>query len=514
MNEQELEQVKQKNKTIENILNKIIKARVNANMSVQNGNELDSKIVEIIQLQNMVIREIYQAEYGQENRGPNDVNILDRENDLTGGLNGLKIGKNMNPSLQKIYKQIINGKIEKSGVENLEKYDGSQKDQIDLFIQLSEENAIDLRWIMGVLAHEDKHTYGIVGGNNFIKEGTTEQTTREDCDKYGVFMYPNSHTQEANFIRKLELIIPRDEIIRAGLYNGHREYKEKAITELLNKKQDEDLDEQKIGEIFNVIKDLKEKENNSNATKEDIDKLKEKITKFERKYSGIAEKVEEIVNTYIEKDKYERYDKIQEMYDKKIEGGDFKNLLDCLETIYSIQEWHGRKDKKNPYFYRSLYSKSWQELKESREISQAEYDTLLEMGVDDYDSLISPMKKYIQQQYTDKGIDIEEYRQNMLMRTVPDLKGIMKIQDFVIQELNQRLNEQSRISEQIIEEKVRFFHDQKSTGFFEDMQTGRYNITEQQIGKTTINTSTEIKDEAKGKIIRDEQELKQEDLKK
>ncbi len=35
------------------------------------------------------------------------------------------------------------------------------------------------------------------------------------------------------------------------------------------------------------------------------------------------------------------------------------------------------------------------------------------------------------------------------------------------------------ISAQIIEEKVSFFHDQKSTEFFEDMQTRRYSITEQ-----------------------------------
>lgn len=62
--------------------------------------------------------------------------------------------------------------------------------------------------------------------------------------------------------------------------------------------------------------------------------------------------------------------------------------------------------------------------------------------------------------------------------------------------------------------KIKFFHDQKTDEFFEDMQTGRYNITERQIGKSIINIPTKVKDAAKGKVIRDEQQIEQGELKK
>ena len=61
---------------------------------------------------------------------------------------------------------------------------------------------------------------------------------------------------------------------------------------------------------------------------------------------------------------------------------------------------------------------------------------------------------------------------------------------------------------------ISFFHDQKSDDFFEDVQTGRYSIPEQQIGKATINTPTKIKDEAREQIVREEQQIEQEELKK
>ena len=54
---------------------------------------------------------------------------------------------------------------------------------------------------------------------------------------------------------------------------------------------------------------------------------------------------------------------------------------------------------------------------------------------------------------------------------------------------------------------IQFFHDQRSEEYFDDMQTGRYSISEQQIGKATVNVSTTQKSNAQNQITRDEQEI-------
>ena len=75
----------------------------------------------------------------------------------------------------------------------------------------------------------------------------------------------------------------------------------------------------------------------------------------------------------------------------------------------------------------------------------------------------------------------------------------------------QQFNRNTRIDEI---EYTSYFHDQKTEGYFQDMQTGIYSISEQQIGKATINTPTQMKDKVKNQEQRDEQSLQQEDLKK
>lgn len=56
---------------------------------------------------------------------------------------------------------------------------------------------------------------------------------------------------------------------------------------------------------------------------------------------------------------------------------------------------------------------------------------------------------------------------------------------------------------------IQFFHDQSSDEYFQDMETGRYSISEQQIGKATVDTPTTRKSEAQRQVTRDEQELEQ-----
>lgn len=109
-----------------------------------------------------------------------------RPGDCSGGTDGLRIDPNLNEFLWNpkngVYVQLERYGIRESGAETSEQYDGSEKDQLDLFLKFKDMKAIDIDWVIGVIAHEAKHTYGVIGGNAFFKEGITEQTTREDCD--------------------------------------------------------------------------------------------------------------------------------------------------------------------------------------------------------------------------------------------------------------------------------------------------------------------------------------------
>lgn len=60
---------------------------------------------------------------------------------------------------------------------------------------------------------------------------------------------------------------------------------------------------------------------------------------------------------------------------------------------------------------------------------------------------------------------------------------------------------------------IQFFHDQKLDGFYQDIKTGRYSISEQQIGKATVNASTTQKSNAQNQITRDEQEIDKGEIK-
>lgn len=71
----------------------------------------------------------------------------------------------------------------------------------------------------------------------------------------------------------------------------------------------------------------------------------------------------------------------------------------------------------------------------------------------------------------------------------------------LIKETQQQIAEQAKIEK---------FHDQKSEEFFSDMKTGKYSLSEQKIGKETINTSVTKKHEAQRQVARDEKEIEQE----
>ena len=190
-----------------------MKMRRDNNITIQVGDKLEPIAEEVFKLVTKNILTIYKAEYTQYGfykcRGSENVSLNNAmPGDCAGGTKGLQIGTNLNEILRHfVYAQLEQYKVQESGAEITEKYNGSERDQMDLFLKFKEIFASDMDWVMLAIAHEAKHTYGVIGGNAFLKEGITEQTTREDCDKYGMYMEPTSHTQEANFIRKLELIV-------------------------------------------------------------------------------------------------------------------------------------------------------------------------------------------------------------------------------------------------------------------------------------------------------------------
>ena len=88
--------------------------------------------------------------------------------------------------------------------------------------------------------------------------------------------------------------------------------------------------------------------------------------------------------------------------------------------------------------------------------------------------------------------------------TMIDKNGVPK--EYAQTFLDEIKREQQR--EQQIE-KIIFFHDQKSDRYYQDMRTGRYSISEQEIGKATVNVQTTEKSKAQSQVIKDEQELEQ-----
>ena len=360
------------NKKIQNIINEIVQIRKKANILVEENNDLEYIAKTILQLETKKCIAIYKAEYEEygfpDCRGKDGqvyLNLDDRAiGDCSGGTNGLGIGKNMNLFLQNLYYLLEKKDVEESENEVSNTYNGSKRDQMDLFLEFKQKNAIDLEFVLGALAHEAKHTFGCMGGNTFIKEGITEQTTREDADKYGLYMSPTSHTVEANFIRQLELVVGRDEIVKAGLYDEHIKMKEKRFKEIANEYKIS-LDE--LNEYFEILRYDKAKiEQYDKFQIDDSTKLGIKLVNFEKKYPHLLKEISEIREKYDKMNSVIRYESISKKFNDLIPDLDFMKLIEKLDVLYDISTRH----KKEPDFYRQLYSKDWNKVLNDDELNE------------------------------------------------------------------------------------------------------------------------------------------------
>lgn len=320
----QLKQVRDNNNKINEIINMIIDYRKDIGISLQEGDKLEEIAKSIIKNETLRCIAIYKAEYGQygygECRGKADsIELIDKALDCSGGTDGLGIGKNMNSELKKVYENLEKYGVETSGAEVSNKYNGSLRDQIDFFLQLKQMEGIDLDYVRGALAHEAKHTYGVIGGNTFIKEGITEQTTREDCDKYGMYMTPTSHTQEANFVRMLELVVGRKEVVKAGLYNEHEKMKKKEFEQL---KQSYGISIKDLEEYFKIIRYDKSKIKKHDADQQDESKKFENIVEnFQERYPEVVDEINKIKDDYNRMSEKDRYKTLIKKFQEKIPRG-------------------------------------------------------------------------------------------------------------------------------------------------------------------------------------------------
>lgn len=456
MADNNLKKVQENNKVINELVSSILNMRRENNITVQNGNNLDPIAENVFNLLTKNILAIYEAEYSQYGfskcKGKQGVKLSpDREGDCAGGTDGLTIGVNLNDFLRNpqhgVYAQLEKSNVQESGAKISEQYDGSERDQMDLFLKYKAINAIDMDWIIDAIAHEAKHTYGVTGGNTFLKEGITEQTTREDCDKYGMYMEPTSHTQEANFIRKLELIVGREEIVKAGLYDKHIQMRNSEFLKIMQENNNVNLED--LQEYFKISRyDDSKIEAFDRKEKDESKKMKLKLEKFRKTHPELVDRVIKIRLQYDKMNSEDRYKELDLAFNKKFESRnpaiDLKKMRDMLNNLYSLQMKH----KIEPDFYRKLYSENWSNILSdddwkillSNNQDSIDLEQLKKEGIDiygtgekikSYSELIEPITTYIKENNLDRIGN-----RNAMIKTNPNLDKVIQVQEDVISSLS------------------------------------------------------------------------------
>lgn len=256
-------------------------------------------------------------------------------------------------------------------------------------------------------------------------------------------MEPTSHTQEANFIRGLELIVGREEIVRAGLYDGHIKMRDSEFSKIVQ--EYENISIEQLEEYFKISRydDTKIDEYDSKQ-KDESKKLRIKLERFENEHPELVDRVAEIRIKYDRMDSEDRYESLDlafnEVFMSRKPPVDFKILRNMLDNIYSLQIGH----KLEPNFYRRLYSENWSEF-----LNDDDWKTLLgvenlegldleqinQEGIDiygtgvkvkSYAELIEPITTYIRENNL-------QYNTNDVIADEVDLTQVIETQNEIIQ---------------------------------------------------------------------------------
>ena len=430
----EIMQIIENNNDINQKIEQIIEPRRKKRISFEIDGKIDEQMQKIFEMETKKCLELYKIEFpNYQCQGKEGVSLkMGRETaDCYGGIYGLQVTSGMQrfidnvviPTMKKIGYSIDDNGIPcfKSGTNKLheqvsnvnfsQSYIGSKRDQMDYFAVLFAKNGIDMDWVLDALPHEAMHTFGVVGGNAFLKEGITEELTREICEKYGIHMSPTSHTQEAEFVRKLEMVVGREKVIESGMWAG--KFREKHFREIMQNNPEISFGE--LSEIFELLKYEPIK------LEKDVVAM-ERLEKLSKKYPKIIEILSKKVLLYKEEDYKKRYAKVAETFDDRLgfKSGSFFKYAEILENFYSLTG----KYKTDQNFYRDIYSLSLTELQDGyllfngRKLSESDRNILSTIGtlfrelseenniqINSFGDLTSPIDEYVKVKTLDVNID-------------------------------------------------------------------------------------------------------------
>lgn len=364
----QLNQVRQNNEKINQLIEQILKIRRKQRISIEKNGKLDTKIEKLLLYEVRKCLEIYKLEFPDYTcQGKDTVSLRKPKKetaDCYGGIDGLeatygmqefidekilpvisKMGYRIDENGEPAFDDTLRNNSEHSSnteVKSFSKYIGSTKDQMDYFALLLAKNGVDLDFIWDALAHEEMHTFGVSNGNTFLKEGTTEELTREICEKYNIHMSPHAHTQEANFVRKLEMLVGRDMVIESGMWTG--KYKEQEFKGILE--NNPELKYSELSEMFEFLKSEPQK-----LLEDEAKKLKE----FCISNPKVAEVLKNSVQRYRMFEKQnQRYSKVAEKFDSELgmQEGSFYKYIEILDNMYALSQRY----RQDPKLYRDIYN--------------------------------------------------------------------------------------------------------------------------------------------------------------
>lgn len=486
-----IKQIIENNRIINEQIQQIIELRRSGRIPFEQNGDIDALIQSIFEKETKKCLELYKIEFpGYRCQGKEGFSLkrASRGADCSGGINGLQvtldmqkfIDKEIMPFIQKMGYSINEEGIayfnsdendynaHASNIKMPQQYVGSTRDQMDYFAELFAKNGIDMDWVLDVLPHEAIHTFGTIGGNTFLKEGITEELAREIGEKYGIRLSPTSHTQEAEFVRKLEIIVGRDNVIYSGMWSG--KFKEKEFKEILEKNPE--LKYEELSEIFELLKYEPSKLNK-------VEELKNKLLKFRENYPDVTKILKDKVKLYGEQDLTTRYEGIAKEFDEKLglKEGTFYNYAELLDCLYSLNLNH----KKNPDFYRLVYSLNIEELKEKvKSISEEDMKKTGKSSLEKDTEIIEEIEKLYKQISQDNNLIINGFQDLM-----SPINEYVKGKDLNFDEQPKDYSEVLKIQREEIAMfeamKVAMFHDQKSEGAFRVIETGVHTIPSQDI---------------------------------
>ena len=504
----QLNQVKKNNEQINKMIEQILKIRREQRIPIEKNGIIDSKIEKLLQHEVCKCLAIYKLEFpGYTCQGRDTVSFREPKEtaDCYGGTLGLQVTYGMQEFIDEKILPVISKmgyRIDENGepafdetfrnnsehssnpeVKPFSKYIGSTKDQMDYFTLLLAKNGVDLDFIWDALAHEEMHTFGVSNGNTFLKEGTTEELTREICEKYNIHMSPHAHTQETNFVRKLEMLVGRDIVIESGMWTGR--FKEQEFKDIL--KDNPELKYSELSEMFELLKSEPQK-----LAKEETIELNE----FCSTNPKVAEKLKNSIEKYrMFEQRNQRYKKVAEKFDSELgmQEGSFYKYIEILDNMYALSQRY----KQDPKLYRDIYNLPVDELANGYMVVQtqkefnpedmaildkirSEFEDLSAMNssmeINCYNDLMTPIDKKI----LGKNLSAnDEYK---------DYSSVLAIQKEEITDLIEICNEYGI--------DIKDKNEKKGKNALEDcMEDDRLRISTEQIATRIVKTAVQGRDE-------------------